>query len=265
MCTITRGRQHGYALTPRLIDLYDPERSISDSPSACRTRSAPTRRILHSIVTEGCEIDGIVENSVLSPSVRIMSAPTSNILSMPSVVVEAGASVEYAIVGENTVVHAGARVGGSPAPGEEKSITTIGPDLEIRAGFIAPVGAMISKARRFWAFMNITALSLPITPTPDCASCQHAHRGLPALLRRYRVIDFSLSAMRNAGRRSTWASSCSVTISPCSTDRAAASPGYGSCTGGLRMLPPSACPEHHRGNYAGTMEALIAVSSYIMM
>ena len=61
------------------------------------------------------------------------------------VVVEAGASVEYAIVGENAVIHAGAKVGGSPAPGEEKSITTIGPDLEIPAGSTVKVGAMISS------------------------------------------------------------------------------------------------------------------------
>ena len=65
---------------------------------------------------------------------------------MPGVVVEAGASVEYAIIGENTVVHAGARVGASPAPGADKCITTIGPSLEIPAGSTVKVGAMISTS-----------------------------------------------------------------------------------------------------------------------
>ena len=65
---------------------------------------------------------------------------------MPGVVVEPGASVEYAIVGERTVIRAGARVGASPAPGDEKCITTIGPDIEIPAGSTVKVGAMISNS-----------------------------------------------------------------------------------------------------------------------
>jgi len=134
-------------LTPRLIDLYDPEWPISARSPICPPHQVGSHaEILHSIVTEGCEIDGIVDNSVLSPSVRIgVGANIKYSVLMPGVVVEAGASVEYAIIGENTVIHAGAKVGGSPAPGEEKSITTIGPDLEIPAGSTVKVGAMISS------------------------------------------------------------------------------------------------------------------------
>ena len=134
-------------LTPQLIDLYDPEWPISARSPICPPHQVGAHaEILHSIVTEGCEIDGIVDNSVLSPSVRIgVGANIKYSVLMPGVVVEAGASVEYAIVGENAVIHAGAKVGGSPAPGEEKSITTIGPDLEIPAGSTVKVGAMISS------------------------------------------------------------------------------------------------------------------------
>lgn len=134
-------------LTPQLIGLYDPEWPISARSPICPPHQVGAHaEILHSIVTEGCEIDGIVDNSVLSPSVRIgVGANIKYSVLMPGVVVEAGASVEYAIVGENAVIHAGAKVGGSPAPGEEKSITTIGPDLEIPAGSTVKVGAMISS------------------------------------------------------------------------------------------------------------------------
>ena len=134
-------------LTPQLIDLYDPEWPISARSPICPPHQVGAHaEILHSIVTEGCEIDGIVDNSVLSPSVRIgVGANIKYSVLMPGVVVEAGASVEYAIVGENAVIHAGAKVGGSPVPGEEKSITTIGPDLEIPAGSTVKVGAMISS------------------------------------------------------------------------------------------------------------------------
>ena len=134
-------------LTPQLIDLYDPEWPISARSPICPPHQVGSHaEILHSIVTEGCETDGIVDNSVLSPSVHIgVGANIKYSVLMPGVVVEAGASVEYAIIGENAVIHAGAKVGGSPAPGEEKCITTIGPDLEIPAGSTVKVGAMISS------------------------------------------------------------------------------------------------------------------------
>ena len=134
-------------LTPHLLDLYDPEWPISARSPICPPHQVGAHaEILHSIVTEGCEIDGIVDNSVLSPSVHIgVGANIKYSVLMPGVVVEAGASVEYAIIGENAVIHAGAKVGGSPAPGEEKCITTIGPDLEIPAGSTVKVGAMISS------------------------------------------------------------------------------------------------------------------------
>ena len=80
---------------------------------------------------------------------------------------------------------------------------------------------------------------------------------------RYRLIDFSLSAMRNAGivdvgviMQRDYQSLLDHLGGGKAWDMARR-------TGGLRMLPPFGLPEYHRGNYAGTMEALIAVSSYI--
>ena len=80
---------------------------------------------------------------------------------------------------------------------------------------------------------------------------------------RYRLIDFSLSSMRNAGiydvgviMQRDYQSLLDHLGGGKAWDMARRS-------GGLRMLPPFGLPEYHRGNYSGTMEALIAVGSYI--
>ena len=80
---------------------------------------------------------------------------------------------------------------------------------------------------------------------------------------RYRLIDFALSSMTNAGIRDVgvimqrdYQSLLDHIGSgkPWDMDRK---------SGGLRMLPPFGLPEYHTGNYAGTMEALLAVGAYI--
>ncbi len=80
---------------------------------------------------------------------------------------------------------------------------------------------------------------------------------------RYRLIDFPLSSMRNAGILD-----CGVIMQrnyQSLLDHIGSGKAWDMSrkTGGLRMLPPFGLPEYHRGNYAGTMEALISVRSYI--
>ena len=65
---------------------------------------------------------------------------------MPGAVIEDGATVEYAIIGENTVVKAGAHVGAAPDGSEGWGVATCGPDIEIRKGAQVPAGAMIYKS-----------------------------------------------------------------------------------------------------------------------
>ena len=80
---------------------------------------------------------------------------------------------------------------------------------------------------------------------------------------RYRLIDFSLSAMRNAGIVDVGVIMQRDYQSLLDHLGGGKSWDMSRRTGGLRMLPPFGLPEYHRGNYAGTMEALNAVSSYI--
>ena len=80
---------------------------------------------------------------------------------------------------------------------------------------------------------------------------------------RYRLIDFALSSMKNAG-----ITDVGVIMS---RDYQSLLDHIGSGkdwdmsrrSGGLRMLSPFGLPHAHSGNYAGTIEALNAVSAYI--
>ena len=132
-------------LSTTLINLYDPTWPISSRSPICPPHfTGENAQIIHSIVTEGCEIDGTVENSVLSSGVKVGTG-TNIIYSvlMPGAVVEDGATVEYAIVGENTVVHKNAHVGAPPDGTDAWGVATCGPNIEIREGAQVPAGAMI--------------------------------------------------------------------------------------------------------------------------
>ena len=103
--------------------------------------------VIHSIVTEGCIINGDVQNSILSNSVVIQEgAIVDYSVIMPGVVIESGAVVEYAILGENTRVCSGAHVGSSPDGSPDWCVATCGPDIVIGAGSHIEAGAMVYES-----------------------------------------------------------------------------------------------------------------------
>ena len=127
------------------INLYDPSWPIASRSPVCPPHFVGEKaEVIHSIVTEGCELYGHVENSVLSPNVIVEEgAQVVYSVLMPGAVVEKGAVVEYAIVGENTVVEAGAHVGTEPDGSEEWGVATCGPNIRIRKNAKVAAGAMI--------------------------------------------------------------------------------------------------------------------------
>jgi len=135
-------------LSTTLINLYDPSWPIRSRNIACPPHYAgEDAEIIHSIVTEGCVIEGRVENSVLSSSAKV--GKNANVLYsvlMPGAVIEDGAAVEYAIIGENTVVKQGAHVGEAPDGTDEWGVATCGPNIVIREGGVVRAGAMIYKS-----------------------------------------------------------------------------------------------------------------------
>ena len=132
-------------LSTTLINLYDPSWPIGARSPVCPPHYAGEHaQIIHSIITEGCEIDGHVENSVLSPEVVVEEgAKVLYSVLMPGAVVKKGAVVEYAIVGENTVIEPGAHVGAAPDGTDGWGVATCGPNITIRQGAVVPAAAMI--------------------------------------------------------------------------------------------------------------------------
>ena len=91
----------------------------------------------HSVVTQGCEVDGTVKNSVLSHGVQVEDgAEVHYSVLMPGVTVKKGAVVRYAIVGENCQIDCGATIGGDPESCDPEAwgITVLGPGAVIGEG-----------------------------------------------------------------------------------------------------------------------------------
>ena len=102
----------------------------------------------HSVVTQGCEINGKVMNSVLSHGARIEDgAEVSYSVLMPGVTVKRGAVVRYAILGENCQVEAGATVGDSPenCDPDKWGVTVMGPGSAAAAGEAVAPNTMLNR------------------------------------------------------------------------------------------------------------------------
>ncbi len=80
---------------------------------------------------------------------------------------------------------------------------------------------------------------------------------------RYRLIDFALSAMVNAGIRDVGVIMERDYQSLLDHLSNGADWGLARRSGGLRLLPPFGLPDAHSGHFGGCMEALRSVRSYI--
>ena len=80
---------------------------------------------------------------------------------------------------------------------------------------------------------------------------------------RYRLIDFPLSSLRNAGVLDVGVIMQRDYQSLLDHIGSGKAWDMSRRRGGLRMLPPFGLPQYHNGNYNGTMEALNAVASYL--
>lgn len=100
--------------------------------------------VTNSIVTEGCEIDGVVENCVLSSGVRIeRGAYVRDSVIMNDVVIGRGAAIQYSIVDSDTVIGDGSTVGEPKEDGGE--VTVLGGGIRLEPGSVIPGGAMADE------------------------------------------------------------------------------------------------------------------------
>ena len=108
----------------------------------------PTAQICHSAFNRGSIIDGVVENSVLSPNVVVEEgARVSYSVLLPGVKVAKDAVVEYAIVGENCTIAADCHVGGTPettAPAPW-GLTVLAPNCALAEGRRVAPGIMLDR------------------------------------------------------------------------------------------------------------------------
>ena len=103
--------------------------------------------VKNSIVAEGCEIYGTVENSVLFPGVTVMpGAVVRDSVVMGGCVIAEDATVSYSILDTNVKIGAGAAIGGEK--GAEGGVAVIGDSEVIAAGQTVDAGVMIPDVRK---------------------------------------------------------------------------------------------------------------------
>ncbi len=100
--------------------------------------------IKNSIITEGCVVDGCVENSILFGGVKVeRGAYIRNSIIMSDSVIKEGAAVRYSIVDAGVTVGEGAEVGGDKERG--KAITLIGTGVRLPSGAVIPAGDRVNE------------------------------------------------------------------------------------------------------------------------
>ena len=101
-------------------------------------------KIFDSFVAEGCEVYGSVKHSVISVGCSIgKDAVIEDAVVMPGVVIEDGAIVRNAILGENSKVCKNAVVGGAYGPGEEREISVTSKGAVVEANTALKPGDML--------------------------------------------------------------------------------------------------------------------------
>ena len=101
-------------------------------------------KISNSLITEGCDIEGIVENSVLFSGVTVeKGAYIKDSVIMSGVHIGAGATVNYSIIDENTYVGENCVVGRTKTMSDD--ITVVGCSLNIPDNANIPGGAMVNR------------------------------------------------------------------------------------------------------------------------
>ncbi len=120
---------------PRL-DMLDREwvihtRSEERPPVSIRSQAT----IAHSLITDGCVIEGTVEQSVLSPGVMVQpGAVVRHSIVMTDAVIEENAVVDHAILDKRVHVGAGAQVGWGAGAAAEGGIIVVGKNTRLPAG-----------------------------------------------------------------------------------------------------------------------------------
>ena len=122
----------------------DDWRIHSRNPIAPPEYLGAEAKVTNSMIALGCEINGSVENSLLSTGVVVEAgAIVKDSVIMAGSVIKRGASVNAAIVDENVVVKEGASVGEGAF--SEKPITVLGRNITVAAGAKVKRGEIVDR------------------------------------------------------------------------------------------------------------------------
>ena len=124
---------------PMPIDLYDTKwRIYGRNPGMAPHFIAEGATVRNSLITEGCEIYGLVDRSVVFAGVKVMEgASVVDSVVMPGAVIQRGAMVKRAIIAENAVIGAGAVIGEASG-----NIAVVG------AGVLLPAGETVKAGEQ---------------------------------------------------------------------------------------------------------------------
>ena len=122
---------------PMPIDLYDKKwRIYSRNPGKAPHFVAEGGSAHNSLMTEGCEVYGRVEHSILFAGVTVKEgAVVEDSVIMPGAVIERGAVVRRAIIAEGAVIGAGSAIGE-----ETGNIAVVGHQAILPAGSVVKAG-----------------------------------------------------------------------------------------------------------------------------
>ena len=141
------------------LDLLNPNLHLNLSDKNWRIYSrnagmppqyiADCANVENSLVTDGCEIYGGLDYSVLFENVVVEEgAKVEYSLIMPGAVIKKGANVRYSIIAENVVVEENADIGGDPAVvgTEGWGITVVGANLTVGKNAKISANKMITES-----------------------------------------------------------------------------------------------------------------------
>ena len=128
------------------FDIADPSWRIrSRNPIAPPQFIGSGARVVNSLVVSGCEIDGSVENSILSHDVKIAKgAVVKNSIIYACAEIGEGAVVEHAIIDENVKIGKNAAVGEGQKD-ESLSVAVLGRDITVSDNAVVGAGQIIDE------------------------------------------------------------------------------------------------------------------------
>ena len=101
-------------------------------------------KTINAFIAEGCEVYGTVRHSIISVGCTIgENALVEDSVVMPGVMIESGAIVRHAILGENSKVCRNAVVGGAFGPDEKKEISVTAKGTVVEANTVLLPGEML--------------------------------------------------------------------------------------------------------------------------